>query len=144
MARSEDEVFDDDEVRLVAGAAITSDRCALGLRVLASGKDYFTDKAPLTTLDQLQAAREATARTGLNTAVYYSECLHVEAAVLAGQLIDQGAVGRVLQVMGSVRTASVQGGRTGSSRKRSTAASCATSAATTSSRCCTSPAPRTP
>jgi predicted dehydrogenase len=100
VARSEDEVLGDDDVRLVAGAAIPSERCALGLRVLEAGKDYFTDKAPLTTLEQLEAAREATARTGLKYAVYYSERLHVEAAVLAGQLIDQGAIGRVLQVIG--------------------------------------------
>jgi predicted dehydrogenase len=100
VARSEEEVFDDDEVRLVAGAAVTSERCALGLRAIEAGKDYFTDKAPLTTLEQLAAAREATARTGRKYAVYYSERIHVEAAVLAGQLIDAGAIGRVVQVMG--------------------------------------------
>lgn len=33
---------------------MTSERCALGLRVMAAGKDYFTDKAPLTTLEQLE------------------------------------------------------------------------------------------
>lgn len=100
VARSESEVFDDDAVRLVAGAAVTSERCALGLRAIEAGKHYFTDKAPLTTLDQLAAAREATARTGLKYAVYYSERIHVEAAVLADQLVERGAVGRVIQVMG--------------------------------------------
>jgi predicted dehydrogenase len=100
VARSEEEVLADDAVRLVAGAAVTSERCALGLRVIEAGKDYFTDKAPLTTLEQLEAAREATARTGRKYAVYYSERIHVEAAVLAGQLIERGAIGRVLQVMG--------------------------------------------
>ena len=98
-ARSEDEVLADPAVRLVAGAAVPSERCALGLRVIAAGKDYFTDKAPLTTLDQLAAAREATARTGLKYAVYYSERIHVEAAVLAGQLVERGAIGRVVQVL---------------------------------------------
>ncbi len=100
VARSESEVLDDPQVRLVAGAAVTSERCDLGLRVIDAGKDYFTDKAPLTTLDQLEAAREATARTGLKYAVYYSERIHVEAAVLADQLIARGSIGRVLQVMG--------------------------------------------
>ena len=52
------------------------------------------------TLDQLAAAREAVTRTGQKYAVYYSERIHVEAAVLAGQLIDRGAIGRVIQVMG--------------------------------------------
>jgi predicted dehydrogenase len=97
-ARSEQEVLDDEEVRLVASAAVASERAALGLRVIGAGKDYFTDKAPLTTLDQLAEAREATARTGRKYAVYYGERVHSEAAVLAGQLIEQGAIGRVLQV----------------------------------------------
>lgn len=100
VARSEAEVLDDPDVRLVAGAAVPSERCALGLRVMGAGKDYFTDKAPLTSLEQLAVAREAVARTGRKYAVYYSERLHVETAVLAGQLVEQGAIGRVLQVVG--------------------------------------------
>lgn len=99
-AQSEEEVLADPEVKLVCGAAITSERCALGLRVMAAGKDYFTDKAPLTTLEQLAAAREMTAKTGRKYMVYYSERLHVEAAVFAGQLIEQGAIGRVFHVDG--------------------------------------------
>lgn len=99
-AQSEEEVLADPEVKLVCGAAVTSERCALGLRVMAAGKDYFTDKAPLTTLEQLAAAREMTAKTGRKYMVYYSERLHVEAAVFAGQLIEQGAIGRVFHVDG--------------------------------------------
>lgn len=98
IARSEEEILDDQRVRLVASAAVTSERAAVGLRVIASGKDYFTDKAPLTTLEQLQEVREATSRTGLKYAVYYSERIHVEAAVFAGQLVDRGAIGDVLNV----------------------------------------------
>jgi len=101
VARDENEVLDDGEVQLVAGAAVTSERCALGLRVMAAGKDYFTDKAPLTTLDQLAAAKETVAKTGRKYAVYYSERLHVETAVFATQLIEQGAIGKVVQVIGT-------------------------------------------
>lgn len=101
IARSEAEVLDDPAVHLVAGAAVTSERCALGIRVMEAGKDYFTDKAPLTTLEQLAAAKDAVARTGRTYAVYYSERLHVETAVFASQLIAQGAIGRVLQVIGT-------------------------------------------
>jgi len=100
IARSEAEVLDDPEVQLVAGAAVTADRCALGLRVMEAGKDYFTDKAPLTTLEQLAAAKAAVARTGRKYAVYYSERIHVETAVFASQLIADGAIGRVVQVIG--------------------------------------------
>ena len=45
-AASEEEILQDPEVKLVCGAAVTSLRCELGLRVMEAGKDYFTDKAP--------------------------------------------------------------------------------------------------
>ncbi len=100
LARSEEEVLSDPEVRLVASACITSERCTLGMRVMDAGKDYFTDKAPLTTLEQLEMAKKKVQETGLKYAVYYSERLHVEDAVFAGELIAQGAIGRVIQTIG--------------------------------------------
>lgn len=100
VARHEDEILSDADVQLVAGAAVTADRAPLGLRVLSAGKDYFTDKAPLTSMAQLDAVREATARTGCKYSVYYSERIHVEAAVMAGQLVERGTIGRVVQVIG--------------------------------------------
>ena len=99
-AASEEEILSDSWVLLVAGAAVTSERCALGLRVMSAGKDYFTDKAPLTTLEQLEAAKAKVRETGKKYMVYYSERIHVESAVFAGQLIEQGAIGKVIQVMG--------------------------------------------
>ena len=99
-AASENEILSDPDVRLVAGAAIPSERCALGLRVMDAGKDYFTDKAPMTTLDQLENAKNAVLRTGKKYMPYYSERVHVEAAVLAGYMIRSGAIGRVVQVLG--------------------------------------------
>src|SRR5690606_6573876 len=94
-------ILEDKEIQLVAGAAVTSERCALGMRVMDSGKDYFTDKAPFTTLEQLEMARKKVKETGKKYMVYYSERLHVESAVYAGQLIEQGAIGRVVQVIGT-------------------------------------------
>ena len=99
-ASSKQQVLDDESIRLVAGASIPAKRCELGLEVLAHGKDYLVDKAPLTTLDQLESARAQVAATGRKYAVYYSERLHTESSVYAGNLIDQGAIGRVLQVIG--------------------------------------------
>lgn len=99
-ADSLEQILGDPEVRLVAAAAVPSERCPLGIRVMEAGKDYFTDKAPLTSLEQLEAAKSAVARTGKKYMVYYSERLHVESAVYAGDLIRQGAIGRVLQVAG--------------------------------------------
>jgi predicted dehydrogenase len=100
VARSEDEILEDASVRLIASAAIPCERGPLGLRVMDHGKDYFADKPPLTSLEQLDAARRKVAETGRIFAAYYSERLHVEAAVKAGELIAGGAIGRVIQVLG--------------------------------------------
>lgn len=100
IASSEEQILQDATIQLIAGAKIPSERCALGLRAMEHGKDYFTDKAPFTTLEQLEQARRKTEETGSKYAVYYSERLHVESAVFAGQLIKEGAIGRVLQVIG--------------------------------------------
>jgi predicted dehydrogenase len=100
VVQSEQEILQDARVKLVASAAVPCDRGPLGVRVMRHGKDYFTDKCPFTTLAQLAEAREVVAQTGQKYAVYYSERLHNESAVFAGQLIHGGAIGRVLQVIG--------------------------------------------
>ena len=87
VARSEEELLNDKETNMVCGAAITNERCALGLRAMQAGKDYFTDKAPFTTLEQLDSAKKMVAQTGKKYMVYYGERLHVEGAVLAEVLI---------------------------------------------------------
>ena len=100
VAEREEQVLDDPEVRLVAAACVTSERAALGIRVMKSGKDYFVDKAPLTTLEQLEAVKEAVRETGKKYMVSYSERLQSESAIYAGELIHQGAIGKVIQVLG--------------------------------------------
>jgi len=100
VARTLDEILADKNVRLVAAAAVPCDRGPLGCRVMEAGKDYFTDKTPFTTLDQLNQARAVVIRTGRKYMVYYSERLHVECAMHAGDLVHGGAIGRVVQVIG--------------------------------------------
>lgn len=99
-ARSLDEVLADPEVRLVAAAAVTSERGPLGCKVMEAGKDYFTDKAPFTTLDQLAEAERVARKTRRKYMVYYSERLISEAAMFATQLVRDGVLGRVVQVIG--------------------------------------------
>ena len=98
VARSLDEVLADPAVHLVASAAVTSERGPLGCRVMEAGKDYFSDKAPFTTMEQLAQSRAVVARTGRKHMVYYGERLHNESAMFATDLVQQGAIGRVVQV----------------------------------------------
>ena len=94
------QILDDQSIKLVAGAAIPSERSALGNKVMKAGKDYFTDKTPFTTIAQLEETKHVVEQTGQKYMVYFSERLHVEAAVFAGDLINDGAIGRVIQVTG--------------------------------------------
>ncbi|AOS45175.1 putative oxidoreductase YhhX [Lacunisphaera limnophila] len=100
VAASLDEILADPEVKLVATAAIPKFRGPIGCKVMQAGKDYFTDKPPFTTLAQLDEAKKVAAATGKKFMVYYSERLHVESAMFATDLVQQGAIGRVLQVIG--------------------------------------------
>ncbi|HEY3757944.1 MAG TPA: Gfo/Idh/MocA family oxidoreductase [Opitutaceae bacterium] len=98
-ARSLDEILSDPDIALVTAAAITSERADLGVQVMEAGKDYFTDKAPATTMTQLDRAKAAAARTGRKFFVYYSERIHNEAAMYATDILERGVIGRVVQVV---------------------------------------------
>ncbi len=100
VLESEEALLEKAEIKLIAAAAIPNERGPFGIRVMEAGKDYFTDKTPFTTLGQLRAARNTVTKTNKKYRVYYSERLHVESAVHAGVLIEAGAIGKVIQVLG--------------------------------------------
>lgn len=95
-----DVILEDPSINLVAAAAIPNLRSPLGNQVMRAGKDYFTDKTGFTSLEQLEETKRVVEETGRKYFVYFSERLHVEGAIYAGQLIEEGKIGRVLQVTG--------------------------------------------
>jgi predicted dehydrogenase len=99
IARSEAEILQDKSIQLIASAGIPDQRAPLGVRVMQAGKDYLADKPGITTLEQLAEVRKTVAATGRKFAVMYSERLEVRSAVYAGELIRQGAIGRVIQTV---------------------------------------------
>jgi predicted dehydrogenase len=99
LASGEDEILGDKSIQLVAGAPIPDLRAPLGLRVMKAGKDFLADKPGVTTLEQLAAVRAAVKATKRKFAIMYSERLEVRSAVYAGELIKQGAIGRVVQTV---------------------------------------------
>jgi predicted dehydrogenase len=98
VARSMDEVLSDPDVKLVASSAITSERGPLGCTVMEAGKDYFSDKAPFTTMAQLDQSKAVVAKTGRKHMVYYAERIHNECAMFATDLVERGAIGKVLSL----------------------------------------------
>jgi predicted dehydrogenase len=99
MAQSEDAILNDPSIQLVLSSTIPNQRAPLGVRVMRHGKDYLSDKPGITTLEQLADVRKAIAETQRIYGIMYSERLEVKAAVKAGELIQAGAIGRVIQTI---------------------------------------------
>ena len=99
MYVSEKEVLEDTSLQLVLTSTIPNERAPLGVRVMKSGKDFLSDKPGATTLEQIAAIRHTIAETKRIYAILYSERLEVKAAVKAGELVQAGAIGRVLQTI---------------------------------------------
>jgi predicted dehydrogenase len=93
------DILQDPEIKLVASAAIPNERAEIGRQILGAGKDYFTDKSPFTSLGQLEMLRDVVKVTRRKYMVYYAERLHNDAAWMAGEMIREGAIGRVVQVL---------------------------------------------
>ena len=98
-ASSEDEILNDPSIQLVTSASIPDLRAPLGIRAMKHGKDYLCDKPGVISLDQLADVRRTIRETGRTYAILYSERLEVKAAVHAGDLVRQGAIGRVVQTV---------------------------------------------
>jgi predicted dehydrogenase len=99
-AGSRREILEDARLQLVVSAAIPSERGPLGVEVMRHGKDYMSDKPAFTTLDQLAEARRVQAETGRIYSVCFSERFENAATVRAGELVQQGAIGKVVQTVG--------------------------------------------
>jgi predicted dehydrogenase len=99
LASNEDEILDDPSIQLIVAAPIPDLRAPLGVKAMKAGKDVLVDKPGITTLQQLAAVRKTVKETKKKFAIMYSERLEVRAAVHAGDLVRQGAIGKVIQTI---------------------------------------------
>src|ERR1700691_1507075 len=99
IVATQDEILDDPTVQLVLTSQIASERGPLAVRAMKHGKDFLSDKPGVTTLEQLAEGRKTIAATKRIYAIMYSELLEVKAAVYAGELVRQGAIGKVIQTI---------------------------------------------
>jgi len=99
IVKTQDEILDDASVQLVLTSQIASERAGIAVRAMKQGKDVLSDKPGLTTLEQLAEVRKTIAESKRIYAILYSELLEVKAAVYAGELIKQGAIGKVIQTI---------------------------------------------
>ena len=98
--RSEEEILQDNSIKLVASAGIPIDRAPLGIKVMQSGKDYVTDKPGIITFEQFKKVKKVQKETNRIYSIMYSERLGSPAAVKAAELISEGAIGKIVQTIG--------------------------------------------
>ena len=99
IVKTQEEILNDPTVQLVLTSQIASERAGIGVRAMKNGKDVLSDKPGMTTLEQLAEVRKTIAETKRIYAILYSELLEVKAAVHAGELVRQGAIGKVIQTI---------------------------------------------
>jgi predicted dehydrogenase len=109
IVKTQDEILNDSSVQLVLSSQIANERAPLGVRAMKHGKDFLADKPGITTLEQLADVRKTIAETKRIYGIMYSERLEVKAAVYAGVLIQQGAIGKVIQTINIAPHQIVQG-----------------------------------
>ncbi len=109
IVKTQDEILNDPSVQLVLSSQIANERAPLGVRAMIHGKDFLSDKPGITTLEQLAEVRKTIADTSRIYGIMYSERLEVKAAVYAGVLIQQGAIGKVIQTINIAPHQVVQG-----------------------------------
>jgi predicted dehydrogenase len=93
-------LLEDPEVKLVVTAGVPCDRAGIALEAMRHGKDVMSDKPGCTTLEQLNDLKRMVEETGRIWSVAFSERFEVKAVTRAAELVQAGAIGRVVQTVG--------------------------------------------
>jgi predicted dehydrogenase len=99
LARTEREILEDPVIQLIVSASIPNERAPLGVAAMQHGKDFMSDKPAATTLEQLSELRRVQAASKRIFSVLIER--HESKSInKAAELIEQGAIGRVIQTVG--------------------------------------------
>ena len=93
-------ILDDAEVSMILISAVPADRATLAVEAMRAGKDVMVDKPGCTTPGQLDEIRAVQKETGRIWTVNFSERFEVPAVTRASELVESGAIGRVIQTVG--------------------------------------------
>ena len=93
-------LLEDPEIQLIVTAAIPSERAEIALEAMRHGKDVMVDKPGVITAAQLADVMHLQRETGRIWSVDFSERFEVPAMTRATELVQAGAIGRVVQTIG--------------------------------------------
>jgi predicted dehydrogenase len=94
------EILEDSTIDIIAGAAMPADRADISIKAMQHGKDVVADKPAVTSLEELAEIERVQRETGRIWCLYSNEHHDRRCTVLAGELVAQGAIGRVIQTTG--------------------------------------------
>ncbi len=100
-ASSESALLENKDIHLILSSGIPSERAPLGIRAMQHGKDYMVDKPGITDLKELKEVKKVQKETGRIFSITYSERFENRATEKAGDLVKAGAIGKVLQTIGT-------------------------------------------
>jgi predicted dehydrogenase len=100
LARSKSEILEDHTIKIIASASIPNERAKLGIEVMQHGKDFLADKPGITSLEQLRQVRQVQKETGRIYSILFGERLENKATIKASELVNAGAIGKVIQTIG--------------------------------------------
>jgi len=93
-------LIEDPIVDVICIAAVPSERAEIAVAAMRHGKDVMVDKPGVTSLSQLAEIEQVVRETGRIFSICFSERFVVPATEVAGRLIGEGAIGRVVQTLG--------------------------------------------
>lgn len=93
-------ILDDPQISLVLIACRPDQRAAMAIAAMRAGKDVMVDKPGCITAQEVRQLREVVAETGRIWSVDFSERFEVPATTVATQLVEEGAIGKVIQTVG--------------------------------------------
>lgn len=93
-------LLDDDSIDLILIASVPCDRADLAIAAMRAGKDVMVDKPGCTSLEQLARIRQCVRETGRIWSIDFSERFEVACVTRAATLVQQGAIGKVVQTLG--------------------------------------------
>jgi predicted dehydrogenase len=101
IAKDAREILEDNSIQVILSSGIPSTRGPLGIEVMKHGKDYLVDKPGITSLEQLASIRKVQKETKRIYSIMYSERFENRATIKAGELVKAGAIGKVVQTIGT-------------------------------------------
>jgi predicted dehydrogenase len=93
-------ILEDRSIDVIGGSAKPADRAGISISAMQHGKDVVADKPAVINLEQLAEIERVQRETGRLWRFYSNEHWDRRCTIKAGELVSQGAIGRVVQTTG--------------------------------------------